>query len=204
MKILTGGQPLNKASKGLILLHGRGSNPEDIMSLSYRLDTHDCYIIAPEAPGRQWYPQSFMAEDRLNEPYLTKSIAIVKSLIDDLSQHFAKENIFIMGFSQGACLALETTARYAEKFGGVAAFSGALIGHNLDKSRYQDNYYGTKIFIGNSNIDPHIPLERTEESARLLQSLGAQVTLKIYPGMGHYINDDEIDCVNTHILKAKD
>lgn len=201
MQKLEHGLPLDKASKGLILLHGRGANADDIMNLSNQLDTKDFYIVAPEAPGHQWYPYSFMAEDHLNEPYLTKSIALVKGLIDDVAKFIPKEKIYLMGFSQGACLSLEVTARYGEKYGGVAAFSGALIGHELDANRYKGNYQSTKIFIGNSNIDPHIPLARTEESAALLQNLGADVMLKIYPGMGHYINDDEIDWVNQHILR---
>jgi phospholipase/carboxylesterase len=133
-----------------------------------------------------------MAEEKLNEPWLSSAIEIVKRLIDETSKFIPKSHIFIMGFSQGACLTLEVTTRFAAKYGGVIAFTGGLIGSSLDEKKYQGNFEGTKVFIGNSDKDPHVPLLRSEQSKEIMEKLGADVTLKVYEGMDHMINEDEI------------
>lgn len=191
---------LDKASKALILLHGRGGTARDILPLANEFDTSDFYIVAPEAPNNSWYPYSFMAEDKANEPWLTSAVETVKNLIDEISLSIPKNKIVIMGFSQGACLALESTSRYADKYGGVVAFSGGLIGERLNEEKYQGNFDGTKVFIGNSDKDPHVPLARCKESQELMEKLGAYVTLKIYGGMGHTIIRNEIDWVQKNII----
>jgi phospholipase/carboxylesterase len=196
MQILKKGKPLDTASKALILLHGRGGSAADILPLANHFNVEGFFIAAPQAPGNSWYPQSFMVEEHLNEPYLTNSIEKIKILIDEIAQHIPKEQIYLMGFSQGACLSLEITSRFATKYGGVVAFSGGLIGKTLNEKKYSGNFEETKVFIGNSDVDPHIPIERTKESAKLMEKMGAAVTLKIYPGMGHIINNDEITTVN--------
>jgi phospholipase/carboxylesterase len=198
-EIIRQGTPIDQASHALILLHGRGSTARDILSLA-DLVHHRFYIAAPQAPNKSWYPYSFMAEEKLNEPWLSTSVNQVRQLIDETSQHIPQEHIFIMGFSQGACLALETATRYAAKYGGVIAFTGGLIGQTINEMKYQGHFEETKVFIGNSDRDPHVPLIRSEESKRIMEKMGANVTLRVYPDMGHIINDDEINYVNKWIL----
>jgi phospholipase/carboxylesterase len=193
--IIEKGQPLSKASKALILLHGRGSTAEDILSLADIFCNETFYIVAPQATNKSWYPRSFMVDENLNEPWLSSAVEIVKKVIDETVKHIPKHKIYIMGFSQGACLALEVSARYADKYGGVVAFTGGLIGKTIQKEKYHGNFKGTKVFIGNSDTDPHVPLSRSEQSKELLEKMGAEVTLKVYPGMGHMINEDEFDSV---------
>lgn len=191
--VLTQGKPLVDAENAIILLHGRGASADDIIILAEEFCDDSFYIAAPQATDNAWYPYTFLSPEEKNEPWLSSAVGIVKKLIDDISEQIPPERIYIMGFSQGACLALEVTARYAAKYAGIAAFSGGLIGDRINPAKYAGNFEGTKIFIGNSDKDPHIPLKRTEESARLLKTLGAGVNLKIYPGMPHTIIRDEID-----------
>lgn len=193
--VLTEGKPLAEAENALILLHGRGADPEDIILLAEDFCDESFYVAAPRATGNSWYPESFLVPVERNEPWLSSAVAVIKRLIDETAALIPVERIYVMGFSQGACLALEVTARHAMKYAGVAAFSGGLIGSSIDPLKYKGDFNGTKIFIGNSDRDPHIPLKRTEESAALLESIGADVNLKIYPGMPHTIIRDEIDTV---------
>lgn len=194
-KILEKGKPLAQAKKALILIHGRGGSAHDIISLADEFCDDSFYIAAPQATNHTWYPYGFMVDEASNEPWLTSAVNTVKRLMDDIGKHIAAENLYIMGFSQGACLTLEVSARFADKFGGVAAFTGGLIGKQLVPSRYADNFKGTKIFLGNSDIDPHIPVHRSEDSRKILIEKGADVVLKIYPNMPHTINRDEIETV---------
>ncbi len=194
-RLLEKGEPPDSAEKAIILLHGRGASAEDIITLADYFCDDSFYIVAPRAVNDAWYPFSFLTPEEHNEPWLTSALATVKRLIDEISEHIPSHKIYLMGFSQGACLALEFAARYAVRYAGVAAFSGGLIGDTIRTDKYQGNFEGTKIFIGNSDDDPHIPLIRTEESARLIESLGADVTLKIYPNMTHTIIQDEIETV---------
>lgn len=199
-KIVEEGLPLKQASKAMIMLHGRGSNPFDILNLSRKLCDDTFYIAAPQANNNIWYPYSFLEDEETNEPWVTSAVGIINKLIDEISQTISKDHIYIMGFSQGACLALEATARHAEKLGGVIAFSGGLIGKQLNQKKYHGNFKGTKIFIGNSDNDPYIPLLRCTQSKELLEKQGADVTLKIYPGMDHTISKEEIQFVKTNII----
>ncbi|MDP1836538.1 MAG: dienelactone hydrolase family protein [Chlamydiales bacterium] len=201
--ILERGQPIDKASKALIMLHGRGSSASNILGLADRLDAEDFYIVAPQATNSSWYPYSFMAEDSTNEPWLTSAVETIKKLIDETSLRIPKSQIYVLGFSQGACLALEISSRYAEKYGGIVAFSGGLIGKSLNETKYKGNFQGTKVFIGNSDIDPHIPLERSKQSKDVMEKLGASATLKVYEGMAHTVNQDEINWVNSNLLRTQ-
>lgn len=193
--LLTEGKSLSEAENALILLHGRGADAEDIILLAEDFCDESFYVVAPRATGNSWYPESFLVPEERNEPWLSSAVGVVKRLIDETSAYIPVERIYVMGFSQGACLALEVTARYAMKYAGVAAFSGGLIGSRIEPAKYKGDFMGTKIFIGNSDQDPHIPLKRTQESASLLESMAADVNLKIYPGMPHTIIRDEIDTV---------
>lgn len=199
-EVLYQGPSLAKASKAAIFLHGRGGSAEGMLSLADRLCDSDFYVAIPQAADHTWYPQSFMAENKLNEPYLSNSIKEVHALIEQTSQHLPKQKIFIVGFSQGACLALEVTTRFAAKFGGIVAFTGGLIGSTIDESKYHGDFKGTKTFISNGDQDPHIPLIRSQQSQKVMESHGAHVTLKVYPGRPHTITEDEIEFVKKHVF----
>lgn len=191
------GLPLTKASKALIMLHGRGASASDILSLAGQFQLNDFYIVAPQATNSTWYPFSFLAPIRQNEPWLTSALALLNQITDTiLNAGIPSENVYILGFSQGACLTLEYATRKAQRWGGVIAFTGGLIGDKIYKENYKGDFNGTKVFIGNSDIDPHVPLNRTEESAMLMKERGAEVTLKIYPNMPHTITTSEIKTVN--------
>jgi len=200
LEILRRGKPITQASQAFILLHGRGGTARDILGLAEALCDDQFYIVAPQAPHHVWYPQSFLAEERCNEPYLSASVTGIKNLIDETAKHIPKERMYIMGFSQGACMALEVAARFATKYAAVIAFTGALIGSNIDERKYKGNFEGTKIFMSNGDHDPHVPLERSEQSKKVLEKLGADVTLKVYEGRSHTITDDEINWVKQNIM----
>lgn len=198
--LLESGQPIEKASKALILLHGRGGSAQDILSLAEIFCGDSFYVAAPQAPNNSWYPYSFMAEDRTNEPWLSSAVETVKELMDKIAKNIPQNQLYLVGFSQGACLALEVATRYAARYGGIAAFTGGLIGQTIQQKKYQGNFEGTQVFIGNSDRDPHVPLSRSEESKSLIEKLGGKVTLKVYQGMGHTINEDEINWVKKFIF----
>lgn len=191
--VLKAGAPLTSAAGAVILLHGRGAGPEDMLGLAEALTRPDLAFLAPQAPGRTWYPYSFLAPLADNEPALTQALARVDATVAGLgSKGFAPERIVLLGFSQGACLALEYAARHARRYGGVAALSGGLIGPEGTPRDYAGSLAGTPVFIGCGDRDAHIPLWRIQESTGVLQGLGAEVIEHIYPGMGHTVNEDEI------------
>lgn len=196
-KILEKGKPIHQASKAIILLHGRGGSAHDIITLADEFCDESFYIAAPQASHQTWYPYSFLAPIIQNEPWLSSAVSVVNQLIDETAKAVGIEHIYLMGFSQGACLTLEVAARNAKPFAGVVAFTGGLIGDSLMDSNYIGDFGGSKVFIGNSDIDPHVPLERSEESKKILQRLGAEVTLKVYPNMPHTIIADEINMVKS-------
>ncbi|MCU0447882.1 MAG: alpha/beta hydrolase [Microscillaceae bacterium] len=194
-QILEKGKPLAQAQKVLILLHGRGGSAQDIIGLADEFCDDTFYIAAPQATNHTWYPYSFMAARAQNEPWLSSAITTVKKLLDEVSQQILTENIYLMGFSQGACLTLEVATRFAQKYAGVVAFTGGLIGDSLWVENYQGDFAHTKVFIGNGDRDPHVPLLRSQESAQIMTDLGAEVKLKVYPNMPHSINQDELNTV---------
>jgi predicted esterase len=178
----------------VVLLHGRGAGPENILDLVPRLARPQCDYVAPAAPGRSWYPYSFMAEIAKNEPFLSDALAIVGAAVADAErQGVPRSRIVLMGFSQGACLATEFMIRHASRFGGLVAFSGGAIGPPGTKWDENGRFEGTPMFFGCSDVDAHVPEARVRESADLCERMGAAVTRRIYPGMGHLVNDDEIE-----------
>lgn len=192
--LLTAGRPLDEARVAMILVHGRGGNARDILSLADAFNQSAFAYVAPQAAGNTWYPYSFMAPMEQNQPGLDSALAAVQNALDTLAEAgIPAEHTLIGGFSQGACLASEFVARNARRYGGLIAFSGGLIGPEGTSRSYQGSLTGTPVFVGCSDIDPHIPLARVEESAEVLEGLGGDVTKRIYPGMGHTINQDEID-----------
>lgn len=201
--IITDGVALKEAEKVLIMLHGRGANAEDIISLSHYLKLRDTHIIAPQATNNAWYPYSFLSPRQQNEPWLSSALQVLNEILSDvIVAGFKSQQVFILGFSQGACLTLEFATHNAMPFGGIIAFTGGLIGDILQEENYMGNFQQTKVFIGNSDKDPHVPVARSEESKRIMEKLGAEVTLKIYPGMAHTVNDDELNWVNQNIFKS--
>ena len=201
---ITDGVPLNDAKKALIMIHGRGAGAHDILSISKHLNVADFALVAPQAENRTWYPYSFLVPIDENEPSFSKSLEAIHNVVVAIQQNgIEKENIYFLGFSQGACLALEFTARNAAKYGGIVAFTGGLIGDKVYEDHYKGNFENTPIFIGTSDPDFHVPVERVNETEVLLKKMGAAVTKKIYDNMGHTISQDEIDVVNEIIFAKK-
>jgi phospholipase/carboxylesterase len=195
--IVTAGKSLKEASKALIMVHGRGANAEDILSLAEHLNVKDFALIAPQAKDNSWYPYSFLSPLSQNEPWLSSALSTLSEIVDDLKvQNFLTEHIYFAGFSQGACLALEFVTRNATKYGGVAAFTGGLIGDRTNASNYNGDFQSTPIFIGSSNPDPHVPVERVTASEKILKNMHADVTARLYNNMGHTISLDEINEAN--------
>ncbi len=190
--LLQSGATLETAKAVMILIHGRGDSAQGIMGLSQEFEHPDFAFFAPQAANNTWYPFRFIEPTSRNEPHLSSAIQTIKNTLEMTKKHVPLERTFLLGFSQGACLALEVAARHGEKFGGVIAFSGGLIGDILEFEKYK-NLAQTPIFLGCSDIDAHIPKTRVEESAVLLEKLGATVTMRLYPNFGHSINADELE-----------
>jgi phospholipase/carboxylesterase len=199
--IQTAGTSLLEANKALIMIHGRGANSADILSLARHLDVDGYALVAPEATNNTWYPNSFLAPIKQNEPYLSSALNSLSKTVAFIEENgIAKENIYFLGFSQGACLALEFTARNAAKYGGIVAFTGGLIGDKVYPENYSGDFNGTPLFIGTSDPDFHVPVQRVHNSTAQLKSMGASVTEKVYLNMGHTINQDEIELANQLIF----
>lgn len=200
--ILHRGAALAQARAALIMLHGRGAGAEDILSLSDEFANPDVAYLAPQAAGHTWYPNRFIAPVAANEPHLSSALAAIDALLACIAEGVPHERVLLLGFSQGACLALEYAARHARRYGGVIALSGALIENGDQPRNYTGTLADTPVFLGCSNIDAHIPLARVRRSAQVLQALGAVVTERIYPGMGHAVNADELAIVRAMIAAA--
>lgn len=202
--IVSTGKELSKDSKVLILLHGRGGSAEDILSLAEYLEVKDFALLAPQATGNTWYPYSFLAPPAQNEPWLSSALALVKEVVEDLyGKGVPSQNIYFAGFSQGACLALEFVARNATLYGGVVAFTGGLIGDKIYRENYKGDFQNTPVFIGTSNPDPHVPVERVYATTNILKDMHAAVTEKVYNNMGHTILHDEIVQANALVFNPQ-
>jgi glyoxalase family protein len=187
----------------MILIHGRGASARDILTLSLEFNQDDIAYFAPEANGYQWYPLSFLAPLDQNEPYLSSALVLVDDIVAKIVEHgIPHDHIFLGGFSQGACLTLEYVARNARRYAGVLAFSGGVIGPDGTPRDYDGSLDGTPVFLGCSDIDPHIPLARVNETAEVMEKLGARVDKRIYEGMGHAINHDELDAARQLIERV--
>lgn len=201
--VIQTGAKLDDARAVMILIHGRGATAEDILSLSTEFDFDGVAYLAPQAKDNTWYPFSFLNPIEMNELGITSGLALIDSMVDMLLQKgFTGEQIYLLGFSQGACLSLEYVARNPKMFGGVFGLSGGLIGPKGTPRNYEGNLLGTDIFLGCSDVDPHIPLERIDETEEVFRNLGANVTKRIYKEMAHTINQDEIDIV-TALMKER-
>ncbi len=199
--VLMAGEPLAQAKAAMIMVHGRGASAEDILSLTEEFEREGFAFLAPQAANHTWYPYSFLAPLTNNEPWLSSALAVLETTLAQVqAAGIAAEKTILFGFSQGACLSVEFAARHAQCYGGVAVLSGALIGPDNTPRDYAGNLAGTPIFLGCSDVDFHIPKERVVYSAELLQRLGATVTARLYPNMGHTVNEDELQAVR-HMMQ---
>jgi phospholipase/carboxylesterase len=202
--ILRVGQDLTTAKKAIIMVHGRGATSEDIIGLQSHLAIKDFAILAPQATNFTWYPNSFMANPTDNEPWLTSALNLLGDCVNEVMQAgISTANIYLLGFSQGACLTLEYATRNAKKYGGVIAFTGGLIGDKIYKENYKGDFLQTPIFIGSSDIDMHVPIKRVYASTNILKEMNANVFEKVYTNMPHTIIEDELKQVNNFIFDAK-
>jgi len=197
------GVNLDDATAALILLHGRGATAEDILSLSTHLHFPRLAYLAPQAEGYTWYPNRFILPIEQNEPYLSAALSKIDTIVKEAEAHtIPVEKIFIAGFSQGACLASEYVIRNPRRYGGLLVFSGGYIGPLNMERHPSGDLNGMPAFLGCSDPDPHIPLQRVKQTFALLESMGAEVMEKIYPNMGHTIIDDEIKIARSVISKS--
>lgn len=192
--IITAGVPIEAADKAIVFLHGRGATATDIINLSQHFKVDDAALFAAQATNHSWYPYSFMAPEKQNQPALNSALALIQELISEITTGgIPLSKIYFAGFSQGACLTLEYITRNAAQYGGAIAFTGGLIGETIDRTNYTGDFMQTPVFISTGNPDPHVPVSRVEESAGILKEMNADVQVKIYPGRVHTISKDEID-----------
>jgi predicted esterase len=191
--VVEAGAPLGQARAAVIMVHGRGAGPADILGLVPALGRPNLAYLAPAAANHTWYPYSFMADMAGNEPGISSGLAVLESLVARIeAARIPRSRIVLLGFSQGACLSSEFAIRHASRFGGVVVFSGGAIGPPGTRWDYPGAFDGTPVFLGCSDRDAHVPEVRVRETAQVFTRMGADVTLRIYPGMGHLVNDDEI------------
>jgi phospholipase/carboxylesterase len=194
--IYEAGQRLRQARAAMILLHGRGASAQDILSLASELRRPELAYLAPQAAGNEWYPNRFIAPVASNEPWLSSALELVGTALARVAEAgIPSERTLLLGFSQGACLALEYAARNPRRYGGLLGLSGALIEHGDAPRDYPGSLAGTPVFLGCSDADFHIPAGRVERSAELLMAQGGEVTMRLYRGLGHTVNADEIEQV---------
>lgn len=201
------GAPVGRARAGIVLAHGRGGSAADILGLLAHAALPDVAAIAPEAPGRSWWPTSFLAPMAQMEPFVADGLAAFREAVARLeADGLPRDRIWLAGFSQGACLALESFARDGEGLAGVFGMSGGLVGlgdapggplpalygHAPKRFDYPGRRDGAQVWISVHQRDPHIPLQRVEDSASALKAMGAAVETRIYPGEGHGVLPDDL------------
>jgi len=191
--LIYAGTPLYQARAAAVLVHGRGATADSMLPLVDHLQVEGLAFIAPQAPGSTWYPYTFLAPVEQNEPYLSNALNTLSGLFDQLEQAgIPPERVFLIGFSQGACLSLEFAARNPRRYGGIGGLSGGLIGPPGQLRSYTGSLNGTPVFLGCSDPDPHIPRVRVLETAQILENMQAEVVTRIYDNLGHTINEDEL------------
>jgi len=196
-QLLTAGTPLEEADAAMVLVHGRGASARSILQMGGQFHRDGLALLAPQAAGNTWYPTSFLEPVERNEPGRSSGLQAVADAITAANDAgIGTENVIVGGFSQGACLATEFVARTPRRYGGVVALSGGLIGEAIDADDYEGDLEGTPAFLGCSDVDPHIPVERVHVTADVLEQLDADVEKRIYEGMGHSVNDDEVEYVS--------
>src|SRR5437773_11443817 len=191
-RVLPAGEPLSAERSACVLLHGCGSSAEDIMTRAAEVERPGWAYLAPQASGNAWYPNPFTAPLESNEPYLSAALDMVSKLVERVEAHVPAQRIILLGFSQGACLTLEWAARNARRYGAVVGLSGGLIGPDGTPREYPGSFDHTPVFLGCSDIDPHIPMPRVVEAGEVFKRMGAGVTVRFYPGMGHMVGVEEL------------
>lgn len=196
--IVTAGKPLEEATKVMVMVHGRGGSAQDILSLAEHIDDKEFAFVAPQATNNTWYPYSFLRPMEENEPHLSSALMVLAGVRARLQSdfNFKSYQIYWLGFSQGACLLLEFTARNAMPYGGIFGLSGGLIGPPHTPRLYDGSFEDTPVFLGCSDTDTHIPKERVIETEKVFRQMEAEVTMKLYPNFPHSINEDELRIVN--------
>ena len=195
--VLRAGSPVADSRLVAIMIHGRGASAENILQLAREFRAADIAYLAPQAAGSTWYPYSFLSPIEQNEPGISSGLRVIERLIDDITrQGIQPERVVLMGFSQGACLSLEFAARHPRRYAAIAGFSGGVIGPPGTPRDYAGTFDRTPVFLGCSDVDPHIPLERVHETAAVFRGMGATVDERIYPGMGHTVANDELEAVD--------
>lgn len=193
----TAGPDAASAEVAMILVHGRGASADNMLLFADEFNRADIHYRAIQAKGHTWYPRSFLAPIEMNEPGISSGLQAIYEHLSDLNEAgIPTDRIILLGFSQGACLATEFAARHPQKYGGVIGLSGGLIGEEVDPQNYSGSLENTPTFLGCSDRDPHIPKERVEHTAEIFEGLGADLTKKIYEGMGHTVIPDEIQHIN--------
>lgn len=195
------GTPVEKAKNALIMIHGRGGTAEDILQVAPEFKIEDFALVAPQAYNNSWYPVSFMAPEEQNQPWLNSALQMLLELETELNEKgIPSENIYFFGFSQGACLTLEYVTRNARKYGGVIAIIGGLIGDHVNTGNYITDFDGTRIYLGTSDPDAHVPVERVQQTSEILKNKNAEVELRINKNGGHYILKEELGVANNFIF----
>jgi len=195
-QLVTAGTPVGEATAAMVLVHGRGATARSIVQMGQEVHQEGLALLAPQAEGNTWYPNSFLAPVEQNEPGRSSGLQAVADAIETATEAGVPlESVVLLGFSQGACLASEYVARNPQRYGGLVALSGGLIGESVDPTTYDGDTEGTPVFIGCSDVDTHIPLERVEATTEAFERLNGDVDERIYEGMGHGVNDDELDAV---------
>lgn len=201
----TAGEPLESAQAAVIMVHGRGDSAPGILGLASAIHVPGVAYVAPQATHNTWYPNSFMAPMESNQPWLDSALQTVGGVVEQVvDAGVPHDKIVLLGFSQGACLASEYMARNARRYGGLAALSGGLIGPEGTPRDYDGALSGTPVFLGCSDVDPHIPVERVHETGEVLTRLGANVDKRIYTNFGHTVNQDEADAVRAMLQTVVD
>jgi phospholipase/carboxylesterase len=192
--VLAAGAALGGAAAVMIMLHGRGANAADILGLAGAIERPGIAYLAPDAAGNAWYRNPFMTAAVLTEPHLASALGLVGRLVAATGEAgIPPERVVLLGFSQGGCLALEFAARNPRRYGGVVGLSAGLIGDRVSPADYSGSLGGTPVFVGCSDVDPFIPLDRVRQSAEVMRGLGGDVTARIYPGLGHTIVPEEVE-----------
>ncbi|MBV0922574.1 dienelactone hydrolase family protein [Halomicroarcula limicola] len=196
-ELVTAGTSLDDAEAAMVLVHGRGATAQSIVQMGREVHRAGLALLAPQAARNTWYPQSFLSPVEENEPGRSSGLRAVGDAMERANDAgIPAEKIFLLGFSQGACLASEYVARNPERYGGLAALSGGLIGESVNPDEYDGDIERTPVFLGCSDVDPHIPLERVHETKAVFERLNGDVDERIYEGMGHGVNEDELDAVD--------
>ncbi|ELZ23151.1 phospholipase/carboxylesterase [Halosimplex carlsbadense 2-9-1] len=204
-QLATGGTPLEDAEAAMILVHGRGATAQSILQMGRQLHADGVALLAPQAARNTWYPNSFLEPVESNEPGRSSGLQAIEDALGEANDAgIPTEKVLILGFSQGACLGSEFVARNPERYGGHVAFSGGLIGETIDPAEFEGSLEGTPSFVGCSDVDPHIPEERVHVTTEVLEKLDADVEERIYPGMGHGVNDDEVEYVSGMVADLVD